>query len=94
MRSDGLTAADWAVITKYIDVLKPLKSATKRLEGRGKDADGRVGGGRYGAIAEVILVFKYILTYYEQRIEAYESVDYNAHNEAPKDYLSINLRAA
>jgi hypothetical protein len=94
MRSDGLTATDWAVVTEYIDVLKPLKSATKRLEGRGRDADGRVGGGRYGAIAEVIPVFEYILTYYEQRVKAYESVDYNAHNEAPEDHLLINLRAA
>jgi hypothetical protein len=94
MRSDGLTAADWAVVTEYIDVLKPLKSATKRLEGHGKDADGRVGGGRYGAIAEVIPVFEYILTYYEQPVKAYESVDYNAHKEAPEDHLPINLRAA
>jgi len=94
MRSNGLTAADWAVVTEYIDVLKPLKSATKRLEGRGKDADGRVGGGRYGAIAEVIPVFEFILTYYEQRIKAYEAVDYNAHDEAPEDHLVINLRAA
>jgi hypothetical protein len=36
MRSDGLTAADEALIMEYIDVLKPLKSATKRLEGSGK----------------------------------------------------------
>jgi hypothetical protein len=42
--------------------LKPLKLATKRLEGRGKDAEGRVRGGHYGAITEVIPVFKYILT--------------------------------
>ena len=75
-------------------MLKPLKSVTKRLEGRGKDADSRVGGGRYGAIAEVILVFNYILTYYKQRIKAYESIKYNAYNKVPKDYLSINLRAA
>ncbi|KAI1665814.1 hypothetical protein L13192_09498 [Pyrenophora tritici-repentis] len=26
MRSDGLSAADWAVITEYIDALKPLKA--------------------------------------------------------------------
>ena len=94
MRSSGLTATNWAVVTEYIDVLKPLKSATKRLEGRGKDAEGRVGGGHYGAIAEVIPVFEYILTYYEQRVEAYEAVDYNAHDEAPEDHLAINLRAA
>jgi hypothetical protein len=87
MRSDGLTAADWAVVTEYLDVLKPLKSATKRLEGRGKS-------GRFGAIAEIIPVFEYILSYYEQRVKAYEAVDYNAHDEAPKDHLAINFRAA
>jgi hypothetical protein len=36
MRSNGLTADDWAVITQYISVLEPLKEATKRLEARGK----------------------------------------------------------
>jgi hypothetical protein len=68
-------------------VLKPLKSATKRLEGRGKS-------GRFGAITKIILVFKYILLYYEQRIKAYKLVNYNAHDKAPKDYFVINLRAA
>jgi hypothetical protein len=87
MRSTGLSAADWAVITEYIDVLKPLKLATKRLKGRGK-------GGQYGAIYEVIPIFEYILTYYDQRVTLYKAVDYNAHNEALKDYLAINLRAA
>jgi hypothetical protein len=47
--TDGLTAADWVVVTEYIDVLKPLKSATKRLEGRGKSR-------HFGAIAEIIPV--------------------------------------
>jgi hypothetical protein len=36
MRSDGLRAADWAVITEYMDVLKLLKTATEHLEGCGK----------------------------------------------------------
>jgi hypothetical protein len=75
------------VVTEYLDVLKPLKSATKRLEGRGKS-------GRFSAIAEIIPVFEYILSYYEQRVKAYEAVDYNAHDKAPKDYLATNLRAA
>jgi hypothetical protein len=87
MRSDGLSAADWAVVTEYMDVLRPLKLATKRLEGRGK-------GGRFGAIAEVIPVFDYILNYYEQRVKEYEAVDYNVHDEAPEDHLPINLHAA
>jgi hypothetical protein len=68
-------------------VLSPLQSAAKRLEGRGKS-------GRFGAIAEVIPVFEYILSYYEQRVKAYEAVDYNAHDEAPKDHLATNLRVA
>jgi hypothetical protein len=38
--------------------LKPLKTATKRLEGSGKT-------GSFRAIAEIILIFEYLLTYYE-----------------------------
>lgn len=87
MQSDGLTAADLAVVTEYMDALKPLKAATKRLEGRGND-------GGFGAIAEIMPVFKYILSYNEQRVKAYEAVDYNAHDEALEDHLAINLRAA
>jgi hypothetical protein len=101
MRSDWLSAADWAVVTEYIEVLRPLKLATKRLKGRGKgvkgahnDVDSSPKCGRYSAIAKIILVFKYILTYYEQRVKAYKAVNYNAHEEAPEDYLVINLRAA
>jgi hypothetical protein len=75
------------VVTKYLDVLKPLKSATKRLKGHSKSR-------RFSAIAKIIPVFKYILSYYEQRVKAYEAVGYNAHNKAPKDYFAINLRAA
>jgi hypothetical protein len=85
--SDGLTAVDWAVVTEYMDVSKPLKAATKRPEGRGNS-------GRFGAIVESIPVFEYILNYYEQRVQVYEAVDYNTHDEAPVDHLAINLRAA
>jgi hypothetical protein len=87
VRSDGLEAADWAVITEYMDVLKPLKTATERLKGRGKS-------GGFGSIAEVIPVFEYLLSYYEQRVNSYAAVDYNAHPEAPEDHLATNLRAA
>ena len=48
MRSTGLTTADWAVITEYIDLLRPLKYASERLKGRGKS-------GKFGAIYEVIV---------------------------------------
>jgi hypothetical protein len=87
MRYSGPSAADWGVITEYLEVLKPLKLATKRLEGRGQ-------GSQYGAIYEVIPVFEYIMSYYEQRVVPYANVDYNAHADAPEDRLAINLRAA
>ncbi|KAI1532814.1 hypothetical protein PtrSN002B_010493, partial [Pyrenophora tritici-repentis] len=86
MRSKGLTAADWAVITEYIEVLKPLKDATKRLEGRGKC-------GRFGAIYEVIPVFEFLMGRFEQRLRQYERVDFEQ-REAPEDHISINFRAA
>ena len=68
-------------------MLKPLKAATKRLKGRSKTS-------RFGSITKIILVFKYILSYYKQRVKAYSAVNYNAYNKAPKDYLAINMRAA
>ena len=68
-------------------MLRPLQSATKRLKERSKS-------GRFSAIAEVIPVFKYILNYYKQRVQAYDAINYNAHDEAPKDHLAINTRVA
>jgi hypothetical protein len=79
--------ADWAVVTEYMDGLKPLKAATKRFEGYENS-------GHFSTIAELIPVFEYILNYYEQRIKVYEAVDYNTYDEAPEDYFAINLCAA
>jgi hypothetical protein len=31
---DKMSAEDWSVIAEYLAILKPLKTATKRLEGR------------------------------------------------------------
>jgi hypothetical protein len=87
MRSGGLVADDWAVITQYIDALKPLKHATKRLEGRGKS-------GRFGAIYKIIPVFEYLLGLLETIATPYEAVNFNASTNAPKDYLPINIKAA
>jgi hypothetical protein len=70
-----------------MEVLKPLKAATKRLKGHGKS-------GRFGAVAEIIPVFDYILNFYEQRVATYNAVNYNAAEDAPEDHLAINLRAA
>jgi hypothetical protein len=75
MRSNGLTADDWQVVTEYMDVLGPLKECTKRLEGRGKakdeDKDEAIDDskpGSFGAIAEIIPVFEYLLTTLESRL--------------------------
>jgi hypothetical protein len=86
MRSDRINASDWQVITEYIDVLKPLKAATKWLEERGKS-------GAFGAVAEIILVFEYLLRVYEDRLQSYDDVIHDEHNESPKDHLAINLCA-
>jgi hypothetical protein len=75
------------VITEYMDLLKRLKTATERLEGHGKS-------GGFGSIAEVIPVFEYLLSYYEQRVNSYAAVNYNAHPKEPKGQLATNLRAA
>jgi hypothetical protein len=87
IRSDGINAFDWQVITEYINVLKPLKAATNRLEGRGKS-------GAFGAVAEIIPVFEYLLGVYEDRLQSYDDVIHDEHDESPEDHLAINLRAA
>ena len=87
MRSGGLKAADWAVITEYIDALKPLKKATKRPEARGKQ-------GSFITIYEVVLVFDYVLGAYEAILGTYDHVDFSAYHEPPEDHLAINLKAA
>jgi hypothetical protein len=97
MRSNGLTADDWQVVTEYMDVLSPLKECTKRLEGRGKAKDEAIDDskpGSFGAIAEIIPVFEYWLTTLELQLRSYDNVVHDAHNEAPKDHLAINLHAA
>jgi hypothetical protein len=87
MRSDGLNAADWQVITEYIDILGPLKQATKRLEGRGKH-------GAFGAVSEIIPTFEYLLSVYEDRLQSYADIVHDEHKELPEDHLAINLRSA
>ena len=87
MRSDGLMAADWQVSTKYIDVLGPLDQATSRLKGRGIN-------GAFGAVAEIIPTFEYLLGVYEDRLQSYENVQQDRHEELPEDHLAINLRPA
>ncbi|KAF1828245.1 hypothetical protein BDW02DRAFT_617241, partial [Decorospora gaudefroyi] len=76
MRLNRLTTNNWQVITKYIDVLSLLKECTKRLKSRGKakDKDKAINDSKpssFGAIAKIILVFKYLLTTLESRLQSY-----------------------
>jgi hypothetical protein len=75
------------VITEYINCLQPLKNATERLKGRGET-------GKFSALYEIILVFKYLLRSLKNSAKPFKHVNFNAHAKAPKDYLIINLRAA
>jgi hypothetical protein len=86
IRSDGINAFDWQVITEYINILKPLKAATKRLERRSKS-------GAFGAVAEIIPVFEYLLGVYKGRLQSYDDVIHDEHDESPEDHLAINLHA-
>jgi hypothetical protein len=52
-----LSLDDWSIITRYIDILKPLKDATMALEGHI--------GGRFGAIWQVLPIYEEILAYFE-----------------------------
>jgi hypothetical protein len=74
------------VITEYINILKPLKAATKRLERRSKS-------GAFGAVAEIISVFEYLLGVYKGRLQSYDDVIHDKHDESPEDHLAINLHA-
>jgi hypothetical protein len=73
-------------VKDYIKILQPLKSATKRLEGRGKSSCFR-------AIYKVIPVFEYLLHEFKQQFKPYELINYEA-TGALEDYFAINLRAA
>lgn len=77
MRSGGLQAADWAVITEYQRCLHPLKIATKRLDVRSKHYSSN-----FGAIHEVLPVFEYLLDQLEKLAEPYADVDFDVHEEA------------
>ncbi len=64
-------------------MLKPLKEATSRLEGRGTS-------GRFGTIHEIIPTFEAILKAYESLSKQYASINFNE-ADVPEDYLVINV---
>jgi hypothetical protein len=66
-------------------MLRLLKLATKRLEGRGTYK-------QFSLLTKVIPIFKTILSSYKERVESYSSVNYKKPS-ALEDYIAINLCA-
>lgn len=56
---DRMSADDWSVIAEYLAILRPLKIATKRLEGRPRE-------GKFGATWEVLLTMEWLLKHLEE----------------------------
>ncbi|XWX00783.1 hypothetical protein V2A60_008804 [Cordyceps javanica] len=75
---DKMTSEDWAVIAEYLTILKPLKIATKRLEGRPTE-------GKHGAVWEVLLTMEWLLRHLE------ESKMQHEHDEEPYLRVGCNL---
>ncbi|KJZ69141.1 hypothetical protein HIM_11471 [Hirsutella minnesotensis 3608] len=75
---DRMSAEDWLVIAEYLAILKPLKIATKRLEGRPKE-------GKLGAIWEVLLTMEWLLKHLEDSKLRHE------HDEEPYIRIGCNL---
>jgi hypothetical protein len=56
---DKMSGEDWSVIAEYLAILRPLKIATKRLEGRPKE-------GKFGATWEILLTMEWLLKHLEE----------------------------
>jgi len=56
----ALDSYDWDVIINYINILLPIREATKLLKARGKS-------GLHGAIWEVIPIFNWLLKLFKER---------------------------
>jgi hypothetical protein len=56
----ALNSYDWDVIINYLDIISPIREATKLLEARGKS-------GLHGAIWEVIPTFYWLLKLFEEK---------------------------
>jgi hypothetical protein len=75
--SDTLSANDWTVITRYIEILKPLKDATLVLEGHV--------GGRFGAIWQVLPLYERLLQHFEDQVIRYPIAKELLHQIKPYD---------
>ena len=93
--SNTLSNDDWAIITRYVEILKPLKDATLALEGHI--------GGRFGAIWRVLPQYKVVLQHFESLIKQYPVDDQIATAEdgseqlqhlTAEQHFSLNVKIA
>jgi hypothetical protein len=75
--SDTLSEDDWVVITRYIEILKPLKDATLALEGHH--------GGRFGAIWRVLPIYEDLLHHFEEVVIRYPIAEELIRQTGPLD---------
>jgi len=67
-----LSDDDWVVITQYLELLKPFKIATKRLEGR-------IRNGKGGSLWEVLPTFEVLLKHLESAKVQYANYPDESH---------------
>ncbi|KAF1950566.1 hypothetical protein CC80DRAFT_519956 [Byssothecium circinans] len=69
------------IITRWNSYYSCFKRAVKLQPAITAYANYHIKRGHFSVITKIILVFKHILIYYEQRVKAYKAVNYNAHNK-------------
>lgn len=84
----GLNGYDWHVITKYVEILQPLKDATKLLEARGSS-------GKHGSISEVLPTFEWLLHHFEELKSRLKDATLQNYpdQEHMEDHFEINVTA-
>ena len=82
---DILSNDDWLVITRYIDILKPLKDATMQLQGHAN--------GRFGAIWQVLPIYERILSHFERQVYQYPIAQELTHKDQLDDNNHLTAEA-
>ena len=82
----ALNDYDWGVINNYIEILSPIRDATKMLEARGRS-------GLHGAIWEVIPTLDWLLKLFEEKKDRVvnATLDDYPDQDAIEDHYAINL---
>jgi hypothetical protein len=60
-----LSQHDWSIVMRYMEVLKPIMLASKKLEGSPKE-------GKNGCLWEVLPIFESLLNFFERKADEFE----------------------